>query len=379
MKKFEKYYGYLTAFIFCVAVIAVYKTFDNLSNITKYIGIVVDAVKPFITAFIIAYILNMPAKSLNKILKKSKKAFIKEHSAGISILIVYILAILVVFLILSMLIPAIYKNIMDLYLNAETYLSNLQNFIMNLDIVQKYDLFGDGIDLTQIAGKIFGDMDTVQISKYAAGVFSITSGVFDIFVALVASIYMLLDKERIQKIVVRIMCIFLKKSTVETLTEHAKRINDIFTNYIYSRLMCSVIMAVLSSIVLTLMNVKYGLILGIFIGAMDMIPYFGSIISSVIAVLVTLITGGLWKGVWVAVALCVLQQIDGNFIGPKIMSSSLEIRPLWIIFAVSVGGTLFGFIGMLISVPIMAIVKAVASDYLVLREEKKKVKANDEE
>ncbi len=136
--------------------------------------------------------------------------------------------------------------------------------------------------------------------------------------------------------------------------------------------MCSVIMAVVCSIVLMIMKVKYALILGLFIGAMDMIPYFGSIISFVISLIVTFITGGVWKGVWTGVVLLVLQQIDGNLLGPKIMGNSLEIRPLWIIFAVTVGGALFGFMGMLFSVPVLAIIRAIMSDYFTAREMKKK-------
>lgn len=167
-----------------------------------------------------------------------------------------------------------------------------------------------------------------------------------------------------------------------SVTHHAKRVNDIFTNYIYSRLTCSVIMAVVCSIVLMLMNVKYALVLGIFIGAMDMIPYFGSIIACIVAIIASCLTGGLWQGVWVAVVLIILQQIDGNLLGPKIMGDSLEIRPLWIIFAVSVGGTLFGFLGMLFSVPVVAIIRAIAADYIDAKEINKKtaeVKENNGE
>ena len=75
MKWFQKYSGYIVAFIFCIAVIAVYKTFDNLSNITRYIGTIFSALKPFIVAFVIAYILNMPAKRVKKLLDKSQRAF----------------------------------------------------------------------------------------------------------------------------------------------------------------------------------------------------------------------------------------------------------------------------------------------------------------
>ena len=89
MKRFEKYYGWIIAFVFCVAVIAVYKTFDNFNNITQYLAKIFDAVKPFFIAFIIAYILNIPAKRMQKWLSKSKKSFIKKHTLGISIITIY--------------------------------------------------------------------------------------------------------------------------------------------------------------------------------------------------------------------------------------------------------------------------------------------------
>ena len=95
MKRFEKYYGWIIAFVFCVAVIAVYKTFDNFNNITQYLAKIFDAVKPFFIAFIIAYILNIPAKRMQKWLSKSKKSFIKKHTLGISIITIYVLAIMV--------------------------------------------------------------------------------------------------------------------------------------------------------------------------------------------------------------------------------------------------------------------------------------------
>ena len=191
---------------------------------------------------------------------------------------------------------------------------------------------------------------------------------------------MLIDKERLQKSFIRIMDCFLKEKRVDGIIDHAKRINDIFTNYIYSRLTCSVIMAIVSSIVLMMFKVKYALILGIFIGMMDMIPYFGSIISWAAVTIVTFITGGLWKGIWVAVVMLVLQQLDGNLLGPKVMGDSLEIRPFWIVFAVSVGGTLFGFLGMLFSVPVIAIIRVILSDYVTARENRKNMTevTNDE-
>ncbi|MGN0106314.1 MAG: AI-2E family transporter [Hominilimicola sp.] len=372
MRKFEKYYTWIVAFVFCVAVIAVYKTFDNLSNITKYIGVVISALKPFLIAFIIAYVLNMPAKRLQKWLKKSKKSFISNHALGISIIAIYFLAVVVVVLILRMLIPALYKNVIDLYNNVPGYINAFQDYINGFEIIQKLKISDTGLDLYDGINKFFSSIDMAQFGKYAQGVYSMTAGLFDIFVAVIASIYMLIDKERLQHGLVRVMGIFLKKERVASITCHAKRINDIFTNYIYSRLTCSIIMAIASSLALMLLNVKYALVLGIFIGAMDMIPYFGSIISCIVAIIASCLTGGLWKGVWVTIVLLILQQLDGNLLGPKIMGDSLEIRPLWIIFAVSVGGTLFGFLGMLFSVPVVAIIRAIVADYIDAKEINKK-------
>ena len=90
--------------------------------------------------------------------------------------------------------------------------------------------------------------------------------------------------------------------------------------------------------------------------------------------MITILTGGLFKACYTAVALLILQQIDGNLLAPKIMENSLEIRPLWIIFAVTVGGTLFGFLGMLLSVPVLAILRSLAAGYLNEREAAKKLK-----
>ena len=377
MKWFKKYSGYIVAFVFCIAVIAVYKTFDNLSDITQYISTIFSALKPFIVAFVIAYILNMPAKRLKVLLEKSNKKFLVNHSHGISILIVYLAAILVLALLLWLLIPAIVQNLIDLFQNMGSYAASVSDFINESSIAKMLNF--RSADLGKAVDMFVNSFDISQLQTYAKGVVSITSGFLSGFVAFIASIYMLLDKARLQALFVRILNSFFKEKTVRAITEHAKRMNEVFTSYIYSRLSCSIIMAVICSVVLSVMGVKYALILGVFIGAMDMIPYFGSIISSSIAVLITLITGGFWLGLWTAVALLVLQQFDGNILGPKIMGDSLEIRPFWIIFAISVGGSLFGFVGMLISVPIFAIIRIVLSDYISTRERRIKAEEQPEE
>lgn len=375
MNILKKYSKWVAAFIFAVAVITVYKTYDNLSDITKFIGIIFSAMAPFFGAFILAYILNLPAVKIRSLLLKTKSKYIHQHSHGISILLAYLIALGIVTWFISSLIPMIYKNILDLYNNIPTYLDIIMRYINNLEIVQKLfhgEFIGDNVR-NAIYG-IFNSVDITEFRKYAQGVFDITSGLISVFIAVIASIYMLLDKSRISDGLIRVASILWGENKAIAIKNYASNINKIFTSFIYSRLICSIIMAVVCSLALSLLRVKYAVVLGIFIGAMDMIPYFGSIISSVLASIITVLTGGLFKGLYTAVILLVLQQLDGNLLAPKIMENSLEIRPLWIIFAVSVGGTLFGFMGMLLSVPILAILRSVASDFLEYKQSKQAAK-----
>lgn len=361
------------AFIFCVAVIAVYKTFDNLKGIGHIIGMVIKAVSPFLIGFVIAYLLNIPTKKLTKLLKKIKVEYIQKHAYGISILFVYLIAFAVIALIIGMVVPALSKNIIDLSMNLPGYVGRVIAELRNNEIIKKLGIL-ENFDVSDTIDGIISKINGETFGTYIQGLFNMTSGIVSSFIAVISSVYMLLDKDRIIALSKRVIRMVFKQERADGILRNAEHINSVFTNYIYSRLWCSVIMAVVCTLVLSLMKVRYAVILGIFIGAMDMIPYFGSIISVVIAEFIILITGGIWKTVWTSVTLLVLQQLDGNLLAPKIMGVSLDMRPLEIIVVVTVGGSLFGFLGMLISVPVAAVIRTLIIDMMSEYEEKKKIK-----
>lgn len=373
MKHLRKYTGWVIAFVFAVAVIAVYKTFDNVKNIVDFFGVILSALGPFVIAFIIAYLLNLPIMKIKGFIDNhTKNKFFIKHSYGIGIFIVYIIAIIFMVITLSKLIPALYSNILDLYTNFPNYWSNMINYLNGFEIVQRLKIFEKGqFEAYDAIYNIFNHIDFSQFSKYASGIMSFTSGIVNAFIAFIASIYMLLDKARIQRGIIRLIALFMPEDKLDDMIDRLRDINDIFTSYIYSRIVCGIITGFISAVVLMILRVKYALMLGILIALLDLIPYFGSIISCVLSILITLITGGIFKAIYVSIALIIIQQFDGNILAPKIMGSSLEIRPITIIFGVSVGGTLFGFMGMLLSVPILAVIKSILSAQLQRIEKKK--------
>lgn len=376
MKKLKEYSKWVVAFIFAVAVITVYKTFDNIRDIGSIIGTVLSAFKPFFAAFIIAYVFNLPAKKINGLIDNLKFRhckFIKKHSWGLSILIVYLIGVGALIWIACSLLPSMYMSLVDLVSDIPKLIDLALTKLSQYEIFGNSNLFENSAEhITNAINKLVGGFDASQVGKYAMGVVNITSGLLDFVIALIASVYMLLDKDRIKKALISFCAIFIKQERLDSVLVHSRQVNEIFTNYIYSRLICCGIMAAVSIIVLSLLDIKYALILGLFIGAMDLIPYFGSIIASVTAIVVSLITSGLVKGITVAIILLILQQIDGNILGPKVMGDTLEIRPLLIIIAVTVGGSLFGFIGMLISVPVVAVLRILFQEVTSTYEERVK-------
>lgn len=361
---FKKNGEYFKIFIFGVALIVVFKTFDNLASIFDGLSIVKDAVMPFIAAFIVAYMLNLPCIKLEGVLARIKSPFIKKHIRGISVLVVYILALLLVAVTVGALVPAIYENLVEMTRSLPQYLSGVIERIGEIEALRNLNIDLSGISVEATMNSLLEAFDVSLVGNYVGQVFNMTSSVFSVFIAFIASVYMLLDKDNIVAALTKLVRLIFKEKKAERILVLAKNTNDIFTKFIYCRLMCGIICGTICVIVLSLMNVKYAVILAIFIGAMDLIPYFGSIIACVVSISITLITGGLWQGIWVAVALIIIQQFDGNVLAPKLMGDSLELRPLWIVIIVAVGGNLFGFMGMLLSVPVLAVVKTIVGEYL---------------
>ena len=368
----KKYSKWATYFLVGTALIAVYKTFDSLGSLWTGAIHILSAFKPFILAFVIAYMLNIPVRKLSSLLeKKVKSKFVQEHTSGISIAIVYIIFIVSLVLIIGSIVPAMISNLVEMYSNIPFYAQNIVDFVNNFEPAQKLGFHLETMDLvtqlSSIAEKIFSTdiMDYRDgLRTITDGIWSFASGFMSVFIALIASVYMLLDKDRIINCIKDIANKTAAGKNTSKFLEHCSRTNEIFTQYIYSRLICCLVMAIASTVILALMGEKYALLLGIFIGFMDLIPYFGSIISWVISFFIMAISGGFVHSIWCSIVLLVLQQIDGNILAPKVTGDRLEIRPLAIIIAVSVGGSLFGFAGMLISVPVVAILRAAVSEII---------------
>lgn len=360
-------------FTFAVAVIAVYKTLDNFSQIASFIGTVIAVIMPFIIAIIIAYLFYTPSSKLEAILKKSR--FLRKKARALSVLIVYVIVIAVVVFAVKTVIPMATDSVMDLVKSMPGYYNNILEAYDNLDessIIKQIDVHGIIDKMKQIDFSQYINFSTV--GQYISGAIGVVSTVFSVFVSLVFSVYLLISRHDIKTFFVKLTRAIFPDSVCKNIIEYVGKTNQIFLKFIYCQILDGIIIGIIMSIALSIIGVRYGILLGCMIGLLNVIPYFGAIIGVAVACIITIFTGGIEQAIIMLIVAIVLQQIDANIIGPHILGEGLKVSPILIIFAVTVGGAFFGVFGMFLAVPVVAIIKIILEDYIEFKIEQRKAK-----
>lgn len=353
-------------FSLAVVIIIVYKTLDNFSAIGEWIGNLLDVLMPFIIGVLIAYLLYIPCRKIENMYVKIKKTkWIAKKARILSILTVYLIVIILLVIAFNFLIPVIASSIIDLINNFQSYYNITMQNIENLpeDSMLKSDMVIDAVNnIKNIDIKQFINID--KLTQYAKGAINIATKIFDFFVAVIVSVYVLLQRREILEFLKKLGKAMFKDSTYKNMGKYFNRTNDIFFNFLAGQIIDGIVVGILTSVAMSIMGVKYAVLLGFMIGVFNLIPYFGAIIAVIIATLITLLTGGLAQAVTMVIVVTILQQIDANIINPKIIGTSLKISPLLVIFGVTVGGAYFGVWGMFLAVPLIAVLKLVITDYI---------------
>jgi len=205
-----------------------------------------------------------------------------------------------------------------------------------------------------------------QASNYITvvldNVMAISSGIyqtiFQLFIGLITSFYLLMDKERFCAQSKKICYALMKKETCESLIFWTRRASSIFSGFIAGKILDSLIIGVICYIVMLICRMEYSLLISVIVGITNVIPFFGPFIGAIPSILILLIVNP-YNALGFAVFILVLQQLDGNVIGPLILGDYVGISPLWIMISIVIGGGLFGFTGMLLSVPVFALIFAI--------------------
>ena len=355
-------------FSLALAIIMVYKLLDNFTQIGTFLSNLIGILMPFIMGALIGYILYIPCKNIEECFKKTKSKFLRKRARGLSIISVYLIIVLILFILINVILPPIIASISDLLGNLPGYYKSLARTLNNLP----EDSFWVKINAKEMINNIskidFAKYLSMEnITGYIKGLVSVASGIFDIFVTVVISVYALRDREKIIEFFKRVIATVFKKENDVTITKYFERTNTIFFNFISGQLLDAVIVGIVTTIAMWIMRIEYATLLGFLIGVFNLIPFFGAIVAVGIAIFITICTGGLGKAIWLAIVIIILQQIDANIINPKIIGDKLKISPILVIFSVTVAGAYFGVLGMFLAVPIAAMLKLALNDYIDIK------------
>ncbi|MDP4117714.1 MAG: AI-2E family transporter [Bacillota bacterium] len=355
MKKVESNW---IKFIFAgTALILIYKLINNFHDVSSLFNMIISVLFPCILGAVIAFFLYRPAYKLEQLVSRVNVRFINKNARPIATLFLYLIIFLLIGFGIRYLIPKLYRNIEELINNAPRYFAVVDEYISH----NKYLSNFNSVDI--VNSKISEYFNMAQINKYISVISGIANSFISVFVSVVISIYIILDRISIMNYMKRVrQAIF--RGRFEFVTVYIKRIITLFYSYFAGLAADAIVVGVITSIGLSVMKVPYSVLLGLLTAIGNMVPFFGPILSTIVVVLISLIAGGLWKVMSVLIFLAVLYAIDGYFIQPKVVSSSTGIRPLLVLVSVIVFGDLFGFVGMIIGVPLSAACKMIIDDYL---------------
>ncbi|MCL2752909.1 MAG: AI-2E family transporter [Defluviitaleaceae bacterium] len=330
------------------------------------IGVVFDAVawvwgvaSPFLWGFIIAYIVNIPISSIQKLLAKSKNKVILKKQKLFSVLITLVLLLGIIAAFLSFVIPAIINSIEFFSENWHIYWDAILGLV---DRFNEWDLFGWQINEETIFGileGLFADFSFDILLQPISIIMDAGGAVINGIITFVASIYILVEKDKFKKYLRNVSDVFVSKTASGVVSATFSRLNHNFRQYVRTQTIDGLILGSVSAIALAVMGSPFALILGIMLGIFNYVPIFGSIVATVIAVLVVMLTQGLTMGLIAALVLFVIQQVDANVIQPRLMSGSFALSPLLVIIGIVFGGAIAGIFGMIVAIPVVAVLKDI--------------------
>jgi len=348
-KKFKIPYMQLIPISFIIMLM--YKLLDKIGDVTTFIGFFMHVLTPIIIGMVLAYLMNPLMRWLEDNTKLRR---------GASIAILYLGFVGVLGVLIAFILPAIISSISDIVVHFPSYIEQTNAY--GNELIERFEAaYGGDIEsmldsetFTTLTGK-FGLVMNSLLANALTGIASFSSGIFKFIMGLIISIYVLKDKEKFGVGMKRLVYASLKDKQAKGFMGFVAEVDFIFSRYISGKLLDSSIIAVLAFVGLWIIGAPYQLLLALIIGVTNMIPYFGPFIGGTPAVVITLFYSPV-TAFWVLIFIVVLQQFDGNILGPKILGDSVGVGPFWIMLAIIIGGGLFGILGMLIGVPVIVVI-----------------------
>ena len=362
----EKWYPrFILGFILIVLLFIIYRTFDNISYIFEVVGRFLWIISPLLFGVLFAYFLYAPCKLLEKLFKKTNKKFLVQRARGFSVLTIFILLVFLIVIAFSYVFPILISSAIVLANSLPLFIAEINDYLYNLEDYSAWNTFDIAGSLRDFLNNFMLQIDIPSLLEdITRNVINIIGTIVNVGLGLIISLYLLLEREKILTFFKRLGDKAIKDDKKRfRLEKYLWQINKVLFTFIAGKGLNSIINVIIVTTMLFFLNVPYYFLLGLIAGLLNFIPYLGSMIAVALITIISLLTGGVALGLRVIIPLIIFQQMDGNYIEPRIMKSALKISPILVITSVLVGGAYFGIWGMFFAVPIATMIKQILLEY----------------
>lgn len=349
----------------------VFLVVTNLGGILGQISWITSVVRPFTFGLVIAFVLNRPFRMIRSrlyipLLKKTglSEKKVSSISGILSILSVYFLLFFVTGLLISSVIPELISSIESFSGNMDTYLNLITTLISRIAV--QFQLDSEVVKLLNtywedlLAG--IGQMLNTLLPALVSFSMGAATSIYNVFSGLIISVYLLTGKEKLILTFKKILYAFLPDRWADYVMHVGHVANRSFGGFLNGQIIDASIVGLLCFLGMSVMRMPYAMLSSVIVGITNIIPYFGPIIGAVPGVVLLLLTNPIKAVLFVVLIVCI-QQIDGNFLSPRIVGSSIGVSGVWVLFSIIVGGKLFGIPGMVAGLPTFSVI------YVLVREQ----------
>ncbi len=363
-------------FLIIAASILFYFLFLRIDVIGDGISEIFDILKPFAYGAIIAYFLNPYAKWIERVIypffeKRIKKGKVaRKLSLNVSIATSLITLMLIVVLLVSLILPELINSISGIIetlpqqvneligdIESYTFENEELNSFVESTLSGLTDFFNNWL-----YNDLLSDINAMM-ADITSGVFSFVGELFNVVIGLIVSIYVLANRKLFSSQAKKTVYATLNTNRANLLLHITQKTNQIMSGFIVGKIIDSLIIGTLCFIVLSIMGMPYTLLVSVVIGVTNIIPFFGPFIGAIPCSFLILLNDPI-QCVYFIIFILILQQVDGNIIGPKILGDSTGLSAFWVLFSILLGGGLFGFAGMIFGVPTFGVIYYIISLFI---------------
>lgn len=355
-------------FAICLFLVVIVQKFSVISGVLASFA---NVIAPVTWGIVIAYIVNPLMKFFERFFgkcfekKKPRRKLVRSLSVAFGLL--SLLAVL--FAIVAVLLPQVVESVIGLARNFNSYLNNFESWIYKFveDYPDIYSFVQTQFDnlqpkLTDFINSIVPKLGEWAI-KFKDGAIGFIGGLGDFVIGFIVAIYLLFSKEKFIAQMRKFVAAVLPEGGKNAVYGIAARTNKMLGGFISGKLIDSTIIGILTFICMSIMKMDFVALISVVVGVTNVIPFFGPFIGAIPSAFLLLVTAPR-QVIPFVIFIFILQQFDGNILGPKILGDSTGLSPFWVMFAIFVGGGMFGFAGMILGVPIFAVIYSLVRDFV---------------